>query len=108
MRGEHWCQCDDVTIIHNEVKSHEWQQACCQWTGIHGGQEALADGNSKGSEDYGNEGDEESKGVEGNKGEGDKGDDGNFPKREMMDTTINWVLRWWQWQGQYRQQQQEQ
>ncbi len=36
--------------------------------------------NGKGSEDNGNEGDKESKGVKGDEGEGDKGDDGNFPK----------------------------
>jgi hypothetical protein len=48
--------------------------------GICGGQEALAVGNSKGSEDNSNEGDKESKGVKDNKGEGNKGDDGNFPK----------------------------
>ncbi len=40
----------------------------------------LPMGNGKGSEDYGNEGDEESKVVEGDEGEGDEGDDGNFPK----------------------------
>ncbi len=55
-------------------------KACCQWMGIHGGQEAPADGNGKGSEDDGNEGYEESKGVKGNEGEGDEGDDGNFPE----------------------------
>jgi hypothetical protein len=26
MRGGRWCQYNDVTISHNEVKSHEWQQ----------------------------------------------------------------------------------
>ncbi len=39
----------------------------------------LPMGNGEGSEDDGNEVDEESKGVEGDEGEGDKGDDGNFP-----------------------------
>jgi hypothetical protein len=48
--------------------------------GICGRQEALAVSNGKGTVYNGNEGDEESKGVEDNKGEGDKGDDGNFPK----------------------------
>ncbi len=59
--------------------------------GICGRQEAPAEGNGKGSEHDGNEGDEESKGVEGDKGEGNEGDNGNFPKvrRETMDTTIN-------------------
>jgi hypothetical protein len=50
MRGGCWCQCNNVTISHYEVKSHEWQQrlcwqmrgssgscvcgqeACCQWS----------------------------------------------------------------------------
>jgi hypothetical protein len=36
--------------------------------------------NGKGSEDDGNEGNKESKGVKGDKVEGGKGDDGNFPK----------------------------
>jgi hypothetical protein len=35
-------------------------------------------GNGKGSEDDGNEDDEESEGVRGDEGEGDEGDDGNF------------------------------
>ena len=92
MRGGRWCQCNNVTISHDEVKSHEWQQrlrwqmrgcsgscvcrweGCCQWMGIRGRQEAPADGNSEGSEHDGNKGDEESKGLEGN-----KGDNGNFP-----------------------------
>ncbi len=26
MRGGPWCRCDDVTISHYEVNSHEWQQ----------------------------------------------------------------------------------
>ncbi len=38
------------------------------------------DGNDKGSEHDGNEGNKESKGVENNKGECDEGDNGNFPK----------------------------
>jgi hypothetical protein len=40
----------------------------------------LPMGNGKGSEDDGNKGDGESKGVEGDEGEGDEGDDGNFPE----------------------------
>ncbi len=40
----------------------------------------LPMGNSKGSEDDGNEGDKESEGVEGDEGEGDEGDDENFPE----------------------------
>jgi hypothetical protein len=49
MRGGRWCQCNDVTVSHYEVKSHKWQQrlhwqtrgcngscvcrreACCPW-----------------------------------------------------------------------------
>jgi hypothetical protein len=49
MRGGRWCRCNNVTISHYEVKSHEWQQwlrwqmrgcsgsyvcgreACCPW-----------------------------------------------------------------------------
>ena len=73
MRGGCWCQCDEVTISHYEVKSHEWQQRL--WT-----RGVLPMGNGKGSEDDGNKGDKESKGVEGEEGEGDEGDDGNFPK----------------------------
>ncbi len=93
MSGGHWCQCDNVTISHNEVKIHEWQQrlrwrtrgcssscvlgreACCWWTGNQSGQEAPADSNGKGSEDNNKESKEESKGVEGEgvEGEGDKG-----------------------------------
>ncbi len=40
----------------------------------------LPMGNSKVSEDNGNEGNKESKGVKGDKGEGDEGDYGNFPE----------------------------
>jgi hypothetical protein len=47
--------------------------------GIRGRQKAPADGNSKGSEHDGNEGDKESKGVKGDEGEGNKGDNGTFP-----------------------------
>ncbi len=47
---------------------------CMQTRGV------LPMGNGEGSEDYGNKGKEESKGVEGDKGEGDEGDDGNFPE----------------------------
>jgi hypothetical protein len=83
-----------VTISHNKVKSHGWQQqlhwrmrgcsgscicgheACCWKTGNHGGQEVPADGNGKGSEDNDSKGDKES---EGDDGEGGKGNDGNFP-----------------------------
>jgi hypothetical protein len=50
--------------------------------GICGGQEALTVGNGKGSEDDGNKGNKESKGVEDDEGEGDEVDDGNFPKGE--------------------------
>ncbi len=85
----------NVTISHNKVKSHGWQQrlrwqmrgcsgscvcrreACCCRTGDRGGQGAPADGNSKGSEDDNNKGDKES---EGNDGEGNKGNDRNFPE----------------------------
>ncbi len=35
MRGGRWCQCNDVTISHDEVKSHKWQQ----W--LPGGREAA-------------------------------------------------------------------
>jgi hypothetical protein len=84
-----------VTISHNKVKSHRWQQqlrwrmigcsgscvcgqeACCQWTGNCGRQEAPANSNGKGSEDNNNKGNKES---EGNDGEGNKGNDRNFPK----------------------------
>jgi hypothetical protein len=46
MKGGHWCRCDDVTISHYEVKSHEWQQQLHWWTrGCNGscvcGQEAC-------------------------------------------------------------------
>ena len=98
MRRGPWCQCNNVTISHDEVKSREWQQrlrwqmrgcsgscvcrweGCCQWTGIHGKQEAPADGNDEVSEHDGNKGNEESEGVKDNEGEGNKGDNGNFPK----------------------------
>ncbi len=102
MRGGHWCQCNDVTISHNEVKSHEWQQrhcwrmrgcsgscicgqeAYCQWTGNRSGKKALADSNGKGSEDNDNKSNNDSKGNkgEGDKGKGNEGNDGNFPKEE--------------------------
>jgi hypothetical protein len=41
------------------------QEACCQQTGNHGGQEAPADGNGKGSEDNNNEGNKEETGQQG-------------------------------------------
>ncbi len=69
---------------------------CCRWMGIHGGQEAPADSNGKGSEDDSNEGDEESKGVEDNEGEGDEGDDGNFIKggeRQWTQQSTRWRQR---------------
>jgi hypothetical protein len=95
IRGEHWCQCNDVSISHNEVKSHKWQQqrhwwtrgcsgscicrkeACCRQMGNGGRQEAPADGNSEDSEDNKNMGDKQSKGDE---GEGNGGNDRNMPK----------------------------
>ncbi len=84
MRGGHWCQCNNVTISHYEVKSHKWQQRLSderlQWLLRLWMRGVLPMGNGEGSEDNGNKGDKESKGVEGDKGEGDEGDDGNFPK----------------------------
>jgi hypothetical protein len=75
MRGGRWCRCNDVTISHDEVKSHEWQQRLhWQTRGCSGS--CVGDG----SEHNGNEGDEESEGVEGDEGEGNEGDNGNFPK----------------------------
>ena len=32
MRGGRWCRCNDVTISHDKVKSHEWQQRLCWQT----------------------------------------------------------------------------
>ncbi len=83
MRGGYWCQCDNVTISHNEVKKHEWkhrlhwrtrgcsgscvcgQEECCRRAGDCSIQEALADSNGEGSEEDDNKDDKENKGSKG-------------------------------------------